>query len=191
MSDLIHPAKSFFYPPGGILIWVIVIVELISFGVALIIFAASGSAQPDLFHESRQHLNILIGSVNTVILLTSGYLVAQAVYFFRLADGNKAALAIRLAMALGILFILLKTIEYFAKVNAGYTLSTNVFFTFYWFLTAFHALHVAAGLVILGFISHQVKLLRCNREDLEATAVFWHLCDVLWLLIFPVIYLLF
>ena len=96
-------------------------------------------------------------------------------------------------MLFGILFLILKTIEYDSKLDAGLVMSTNLFFTFYWMLTLFHVIHVIVGLIILtsvffGMIKENSTM---QMEDVEASAAFWHMCDLIWLLLFPVIYLIF
>ena len=88
----------------------------------------------------------------------------------------------------GLLFLALKTIEYYFKIEAGLTLDHNTFFTFYWLLTGFHVIHVLVGIVILGYFYFSLK--NQEIEDIEAGAAFWHMCDLIWLLLFPVIYLI-
>ena len=92
----------------------------------------------------------------------------------------------------GLLFVLLKGIEYYLKINAGYTLGFNSFYTFYWLLTGFHVIHVIVGLVILFFmlIGFNRSKSENNIEDVEAGATFWHMCDLIWLLLFPTLYLI-
>lgn len=75
--------KNFYYPPGGILIWIIIFLELITFGMAFVAFVFYGKEQPELFHHSRLQLNTAMGAVNTVFLLTSGYFMAIAVQRFK------------------------------------------------------------------------------------------------------------
>jgi nitric oxide reductase NorE protein len=93
----------------------------------------------------------------------------------------------------GVLFLVLKTFEYISKIDAGLTIGYNTFFTFYWMLTLFHVIHMLVGLVILGsiYIGINKKESTTTIEDVEASAAFWHMCDLIWLLLFPIIYLLF
>jgi nitric oxide reductase NorE protein len=95
-------------------------------------------------------------------------------------------------MLLGMLFVLLKSIEYYEKSAAGIHFLSNDFFTFYWSLTIFHLAHVLAGLGILFYFSRLNKKGKSiPMTDLQAGAAFWHLCDLIWLLIFPSLYLLY
>lgn len=146
---------------------------------------------PALFHSSRLALNKSIGVINTLLLLTSGYCMAETVQYIKLNNTSKASLFLKLTQLGGILFIILKAIEYYQKITAGIGLDTNMFYTFYWLLTGFHLAHVAVGLVILfsihwGMTKQTAKI---NLEDIEAGATFWHMCDLIWLLLFPVLYL--
>ena len=184
--------KNIYYPPGGILLWILIFLELITFGIALIALVVSGKEDPELFHLSRLNLNTTFGAINTVFLLVSGFFMATTVHQFKLNNLNKASFYLKLTMLGGFLFLLLKGLEYYSKISAGYSLDYNSFYTFYWLLTGFHVIHVIVGLVILLFIKSGFK--KSNSpiaiEDLEASAAFWHMCDLIWLLLFPVLYLI-
>jgi len=185
--------NHFFYPPGGILIWLIIVVEVITFGLALTAMVASSAADPDIFHQARLQLNVNMGTANTLLLLFSGYLLAVAVHSVRNGNTNKGRRLITGSIVAGLLFVLIKSLEYNAKINDGHTLYENTFYTYYWLLTGFHLIHVVTGLVILAV---QRQLLgkaegKLKMVDLEAGAAFWHMCDLIWLMIFPVIYLMF
>lgn len=185
--------KNIYYPPGGILMWIIIFLELITFGMALVAFAYYGSENHELFHQSRLQLNTTYGAINTVFLLTSGFFMANAVQFFKEMELLKSSLFFKLAMLGGFLFLALKSIEYYHKIESGISLETNIFFTFYWLLTGFHVIHVIIGLVILSWTNYGINKKHSNTtiEDVEACAAFWHMCDLIWLLLFPVLYLIF
>ncbi len=184
--------KSIYYPPGGILLWIIIFLELITFGMGLISFVFYSKEDPTLFHSSRLALNKNIGVINTLVLLTSGFFMAETVKYVKQNSLKKASLCLKLTKLGGILFIILKATEYYQKINAGINLNTNLFYTYYWLLTAFHLVHVMVGLVILmsvyAGISKNTATL--NLENIESSAAFWHMCDLIWLLLFPVFYLL-
>lgn len=180
--------KNLYYPPGGILLWIIIFLELITFGVALIALVFSAQSNPQLFHESSGHLNKTIGTFNTIILLASGFIVSNAVHNFKEKNFKRASFQFRMTILGGLFFILLKSIEYSIKIKSGIVLDTNTFFTFYWLLTGFHLIHVVIGLIILYIINRNLKTK--TIEDIEASAAFWHMCDLIWLLLFPVLYLI-
>jgi len=185
--------KNVYYPPGGILLWIIIFLELITFGMALIAMVYYGKQEPDVFHESRLMLNVSFGTINTVILLTSGFLMALTVHQIKLGEILKAKKFLIGTMLFGFLFLVVKSIEYYAKIQAEIDLGYNTFFTFYWMLTLFHVIHVVVGLVILisVYFSLNKKENETLVEDSEASAAFWHMCDLIWLLLFPIIYLIF
>jgi nitric oxide reductase NorE protein len=185
--------KKFFYPPGGILIWIIILVELITFAAATVAFSWQGSQSPDLFSSSAKHLDEHLGFANTIILLTSGFFVAEAVRLIKSGNSSKSRLFIWIGIFLGVAFLLIKGIEYSDKIEGGFHLTYDTFFTFYWLLTGFHFLHVVVGIVILTVLNIQMGkgiYSEDNYLDIESGACFWHLCDLIWLLLFPVLYLM-
>lgn len=185
--------KNIYYPPGGILMWIIIFLELLTFGMALVAFVYYGKEQPELFHQSRLQLNTAFGAINTIFLLTSGFFMANAVLEFKNNNRLKSSLYFKLTMLGGTLFLLLKGVEYSHKIDSGITLDTNMFFTFYWMLTGFHLIHVIMGLVILIWTNYGMMKKNSDTgiDDVEACAAFWHMCDLIWLLLFPVLYLIF
>ena len=185
--------KNIYYPPGGILLWIIIFLELITFGIALIAMVYYGKQEPETFHESRLLLNVTYGTINTVLLLTSGFFMAASVHEMKKNQKQKSQKYLLMAMLFGVFFLMLKVIEYSAKLEAGLDISYNTFFTFYWLLTLFHVIHVIVGLVILASVYFGIKKEKSTTkiEDVEASAAFWHMCDLIWLLLFPIIYLIF
>lgn len=193
MKTTIIDIKNIYYPPGGILMWIIIFLELITFGIALIAMVVASKQDLAIFHESRLLLNTAFGTINTVFLITSGVFMALSVNYLKQKNTKRSLFFLRLTMLGGLLFLALKSLEYFDKIEAGLTVGYNTFFTFYWMLTLFHVIHVFVGLVILGSIYFGLKKTTSTTsiEDVEASAAFWHMCDLIWLLLFPIIYLLF
>tara|TARA_R110001599_G_scaffold43925_6_gene131230 strand:- start:20884 stop:21471 length:588 start_codon:yes stop_codon:yes gene_type:complete len=185
--------KNIYYPPGGIMLWIIIFLELGTFGLGLLGLAYYGALTPELFHEARMHLNTLLGTSNTLILLVSGYTMARAVAAFRSGDKQKAKWLIKITLIGGALFLGLKSYEYYEKLASGLEMWDNMFYTFYWLLTGFHLVHVVVGMVILGYMSFKIDARKSPTDelDLESGAAFWHMCDLIWLLLFPSLYLIF
>lgn len=185
--------KNIYYPPGGILMWIIIFLELFTFGIALIAMAYYGNQESELFHDSALKLNKTIGMVNTIFLLTSGFLMAISISELKKNNKKKFEKLLFLTMLFGLLFLGLKSFEYYEKIGDGIDIGYNTFFTFYWMLTLFHVIHVIVGLVILASVYFGIRKENSNTsiEDVEASAAFWHMCDLIWMLLFPVIYLLF
>lgn len=186
-------SKDILYPPGGILMWIIIYLELFTFGAVLVAMVFYSKDESELFHQSRLQLNATIGAINTLFLLVSGFFMALTVGALKIQNITNSKLYLKLTMLGGLLFLSLKTVEYFYKIDAGLTMGYNTFFSFYWMLTLFHVIHVFVGLVILASILRTMakKPEKLILEDVEASATFWHMCDLIWLLLFPIIYLVF
>ncbi len=184
---------SLYYPPGGILIWIIIIVELITFMGGLTAFAIFRNRNVELAIESQHHLSALIGTINTIILITGGYFMAIGIKKLQKGQNALASKMILIAMIAGIAFLMLKGYEYYDKLQDGIGLSTNTFFTFYWLITGFHFIHVSVAVLILLALYISVKkgsYTKDNFFDVETGGAFWHLCDLIWILVFPIFYLL-
>jgi nitric oxide reductase NorE protein len=185
--------KNIYYPPGGLLMWIVIFLELFTFGIALVAMVYYGKEEAEAFHNSKLLLNTTFGVINTVFLISSGFFMALSVHYFKQKKAQKTSLYLKLTMLGGFLFLLLKSIEYYVKIKAGYTIGYSTFFSFYWMLTLFHVIHVIVGLILLLsiFLSIKKRKNSTQLEDFEAVATFWHMCDLIWLLLFPIIYLLF
>ena len=119
--------------------------------------------------------------------------MALSVSALKTQNISKSKLYLKLTMLGGLLFLILKSIEYVDKIETGHTMGFNPFFSFYWMVTLFHVIHLLVGLVILASVLRTMAKKPENLilEDVEASAIFWHMCDLIWLLLFPIIYLVF
>ncbi|KIC38550.1 Heme/copper-type cytochrome/quinol oxidase, subunit 3 [Ruegeria sp. ANG-R] len=171
--------------PGELLMWVLIISELLVFGAGLIAFMGVRLTDPAGFAEAQSHLYRTGAALNTAVLVTSGYLAAQALHWRQIARRLAARLALIAAAALGVVFLVIKGVEYAGKAAQGITYETHPFFLFYYLLTGFHAAHVLAGVGILLLVAW-----RDDPRNIEAGAQFWHMVDLVWIMLFPVIYLL-
>lgn len=172
-------------------IWTFLAADCAGFAVFFLVFMAERAKAPDLFDRSARALDIGLGVANTLILVTSGWLVALAMALVSRGRVGAARACLAAGLAIGSAFAVLKVLEYHAKFSQGITPLTNGFFTFYFILTGVHFLHYAIGLVVL------VAMLAALRGGprpapgwLESGALYWHLVDVLWLFLFPMLYLL-
>ena len=171
--------------PGDLMIWVLIVSELLVFGAGLAAFLAVRITDPTGFAEAQDALHRTGAGVNTVVLVTSGALAAWALRLRSAARRGAARLALVVAAALGVVFLWIKGMEYAAKAAHGITWESHPFFTFYYLLTGFHAAHVVAGVLVLLLIAWKDA-----PRNIEAGAAFWHMVDLVWVLLFPVIYLL-
>ncbi len=165
--------------------WVLIVSELAVFGTCLLVFLALRLTDPALFASSQDQLHRAAAGINTVVLVTSGYLAALALAAIRQGGKARARGMMLAASGLGLVFLALKAVEYMDAFGQGIGIETNSFFTFYFLLTGFHAAHVIAGIVILLILS-----VRPTPAGVEAGTQFWHMVDLVWVLLFPIIYLL-
>ena len=185
--------SGLFEPPGGILVWIIVFVEVITFGAGFVVFAVEGRAHAAEFALGRSLLNQPIALANTLILLTGGWCMANGILALRSGRERISGCWIAAAIGTGFAFLALKGIEYAEKLHHGIGLGEDTFFTLYWLLTGFHFLHVFAAVVILTVMWFGIRRGKYHRGsfyDVESSGIFWHMCDLLWLLLYPIIYLL-
>ena len=154
------------------------------------LLAAIGKLQAQIDAQKVVWVDVkTIGTINTILLLTSGFFVAKGIHFFKAANIKKTLFYFNCAMLGGFGFLVLKSFEYYEKLQAGLHMDYNSFFRFYWLLTGFHFIHVLVGLVILLVITFSIrkKQTEASFEDIEASASFWHMCDLIWLLLFPIL----
>ena len=171
--------------PGNPLMWVLIASELLVFGAIFVGFASVRLTEVDLFASSQDSLNRLAGGINTMILITSGFCAAVAVHYQRQNNTLMVRLWLTGSALLGILFLGIKGIEYNEKIAAGISTETNNFFMFYYLATGFHALHVVFGIVILAIVGWKNTL-----ENVVTGTAFWHMVDLIWVLLFPLMYLM-
>lgn len=184
-------------PPGDFGIWLVVYMELITFGLLFVGFAFARRSEVEIFNQSQLLLNQTFGFINTLILLTSSYFVVKAVSAIKNINreyANKmASRYLQIAMGLGGIFIIIKIFEITQKYSEGINLSTNTFFMFYIILIVFHFLHVLLGVVILYNVQQKAKNGGYTLDDykgVETGATYWHLIDLLWIILFPLVYIM-
>ncbi len=184
---------NFLYPPGGILIWIIVLIEIITFSIGIGVFLYSKSLNQELFAESQRQLNVEIGTMNTILLLSGGLLMITSVKQLKLFKVKAAKNWLLATILTGVGFLGLKGYEYVSKLINGFSIDSTEFFQYYWLLTGFHFVHVLVAVFILMLLYYQLGKSEFDEEtlqDLETSGIFWHMCDVIWILLFPVLYLI-
>lgn len=163
------------------------------FAVLFVVYLHARSKESVLFAVSQNSLNRTFGALNTLVLLTSSLLVVLAVKAIRSEQWRHLARRLTLAgAAVGCCFVVIKGIEYHEKIVAGITPSTNHFFLYYYVLTGLHLFHVAIGLAVLLVLSRLAGKPSPTGTTLaffEGGACFWHMVDLLWIVIFPLLFL--
>lgn len=170
--------------PGHLMMWVLIFSELVAFGALLGSFCVARAFNRAVFDAGQAQLDPLFAGLNTFVLVLSGWCAARSC---AAAKSGAAAIARRWtfgATALGAGFVALKIVEYAADFAHGIDVETSPFFTLYFLLTGFHLLHVVLGIVILIVVAW-----RARAVDMETGAAFWHMVDLIWLLMFPIVYL--
>lgn len=173
--------------------WCFILAELLVFGVFFLAYAFARLQNVEIFNASQLELDRLSGLFNTVLLITSSYFVVRAVDRIRHGQSRACAHWLLAAMACGGAFLVLKLSEFSAKVEAGISMSTNTFYMFYLGLGFFHFMHVVLGMVILGAVA--LKAWRGGyganeHAGVETGGAYWHMVDLVWIVLFPLIYVL-
>lgn len=180
-------------PPGDLAIWFFIFAELLAFGVFFVAYAFARAHNVALFDESQRQLDITSGAINTLVLITSSYLMVRAVAAIKQGFARVCAHWIAAAIGLGGVFLAIKLVEFHDKFSAGISLSTNTFYMFYLSLTIFHFMHVILGMVILAAVMLKAKgggYSAENHAGVETGASYWHMVDLLWIILFPLVYVI-
>ena len=178
--------------PGHPGIWIFVLIDMSVFGLLFLVYALTRYDQPALFAKSQQALDVVLGLVNMVVLLTSSWFVALAVQCARANQNIQTTVMLVLGMLCGLIFAVIKIVEYTTKLNAGISMLTNDFFMYYYILTFIHFMHVLAGVVVLGVMAAKVRrggYGAGNTQGIETGATYWHMVDLLWVMLFPLLYM--
>ncbi|MGL4318168.1 MAG: cytochrome c oxidase subunit 3 family protein [Pseudomonas sp.] len=179
--------------PGESSLWLLILGDMVIYAIMFLVFAYSYQQQPEAFAAGQALLNQSFGFFNTLLLLTSSWFVAKGVRSIRSQPEVDASRWLLLALVCGGAFVVSKVLEYSLKINAGVVLTSSDFFMYYYMITAFHLIHVLIGMTLLVFmwrIARRPQVPAASVRFLESGATFWHLVDLLWIMIFPLIYLL-
>jgi nitric oxide reductase NorE protein len=171
--------------PGNPMMWLLIASELAVFGLALISYAGARALDPAGFLAAQDQLDRLAGTINTAVLLTSGLFAALAVEAREAGRRRSARLLLGVCGALGLVFLVVKAQEYAVEITAGHGLDEGGFYTLYFLITGFHAAHVVFGLLILAIVA-----VFDAPENIETGTTFWHMVDLIWIVVFPCLYLL-
>jgi len=175
----------------GILIFIFA--DMCMFALFFITYLMERNADLAVYISSQAELNQTLGAVNTLILLLSSWCVVLAVKALKRNAQRACAVYLALAFACGAVFIVNKAMEYSAKIQDGISILSNDFFMFYYIITGIHLAHVVGGMVILLVLfinTRRGKYGANNVAAVESGGMYWHMVDLLWVFIFPLIYFL-
>jgi cytochrome c oxidase subunit III len=185
--------------------WAFLGSELLLFAALFTLYAAYRVLYPVDFALAVEHNNVLIGTTNTVVLITSSLTVALGLHSVRQGRGRLAAALFAVSILAGLVFLLLKGIEYAQHFHEGIfpgtayrfaelpTVGAGLFFTLYFLMTGLHALHVIAGMGLLTWVSagsFSGAFSPARSIHVELCALYWHLVDVVWIFLWPLLYLM-
>lgn len=179
--------------PGAEGIWALIGADAVVFAILFASFMVQRRGNPAVFEAGRQALNPNLGGIDTLILLTSSWTVALAIQAVRRNAVHQMPGLLLGGVLAGVLFAVSKAIEYAGKISQGITPATNDFFMWYFVLTGIHLLHVLLGTSLLTFVwtgARRGAFSSANLVVPESVASFWHLVDLVWIVLFPLLYLM-
>ncbi len=172
-------------------IWIFIVGDLFIFGSYFVNYALWRNWEHSVFLEAQKNLSLGFGLFNTIVLLLSSWFVAGAIKAMRAGNFDAAGKLTLMTMAWGLVFVVSKITEWTVEVQSGFVFTSNMFSQFYFWTTGVHILHVFFGLMALFRLYLEVRDPECRVEaTAESAAAFWHMIDLLWLVIFALMYLM-
>jgi nitric oxide reductase NorE protein len=179
--------------PGEPGTWVFILGDMTVFALLFGVFVYYRGKQPHIFEVSQKDLHRYFGAINTLLLLTSSLMVITAVRAIRANMRRLAPILIGIALVCGALFLMNKGLEWGSLLSAGHKPATNNYFMYFFVLTGIHAFHLIIGmavLVTLFVLSRRETLTKGQYAFVEGGACFWHMVDLLWVVLFALLYLM-
>lgn len=183
--------------------WLFLFTEVLLFGGLFVLYAVTLQRYPAEFHEASKMLDVTMGTLNTVVLITSSLFAALSVTALQKGDRKKAKLFLILTMILAAVFLVDKYFEWGAKFHHGLfpgavELSAmppgiQAFFNLYYVMTGLHGAHIVIGMAVLGWVYWLIEKDKCTPDHfvaLENGGLYWHLVDLIWIYLFPLYYLI-
>ena len=184
--------------------WVFLVTEVLFFGGLFLAYTIYRGWYPDAFAVSSHELDIVLGTTNTIVLITSSLTMALAVHSAQLGHRNKLMIFLSLTMLLGLVFLGIKGVEYYEKFvehhvpgptfqfEEKYFREAQIFFSLYFVMTGLHAAHMVIGLGIMIWMfiwSWNGTITREYSNPIEVSGLYWHFVDIVWIFLFPLLYL--
>jgi nitric oxide reductase NorE protein len=192
VTDLADKTNRARFVPGQPDMWAFVFFETLVFTAYFGFYLVFRARSPELFLHAQAQLDLRVGVFNTLVLLLSSWSVARCVQSARAGAYRAALRDVFVTAAFAAVFLFLKVFEWARLVHAGNSVDSNDFFTYYFFLTGIHFVHLLIGFVVLGVIVYQLRGTKArsaeSQELVETCATYWHTVDFLWVLIFALLY---
>jgi cytochrome c oxidase subunit 3 len=185
--------------------WVFLVTEVLFFGGLFAAYSIYRGWYPAAFAAASHHLDVVLGGVNTVVLITSSLTMALAVHGAQTGERRRLLGFLTLTLLLGAVFLVIKGIEYSHKFEehlvpgprfefeAEHFRQAQVFLSLYFVMTGLHALHMVIGLGILGWMIVWARNGTITPEytsPVEVSGLYWHFVDIVWIFLFPLLYLI-
>ena len=174
-------------PTGRLAVWWVIASEIVIFGGLLGSYIMHRLAH-DAWSAQAAHTNTWIGAFNTLVLLTSSLFAVLGHQAAEAGDGRKAARFLYLTAAGGVTFLVVKAAEWTMEIKAGYTITSSTFWSFYYTAAGLHAAHVLGGVIIMLIIAQSAKK-NLELQRVELIGLYWHFVDVVWIFLFPLLYI--
>jgi cytochrome c oxidase subunit 3 len=191
---------------GSIGMWVFLVQEIMFFGGLFLAYSIFRAKFPEAFAAASNHLDIRLGAVNTVVLIFSSLTMALAVYYAQVGKRRPQVWFLTVTLLLGATFLVIKGFEYAEKfrdslfpgpsfhwTGHGDPNQVQIFFWIYFAMTGLHALHMIIGIGIISYLIFQARRGRYTPEyhaPVEISGLYWHFVDIVWIFLFPLLYLL-
>jgi cytochrome c oxidase subunit III len=182
--------------------WLFIFTELLLFGALFLVYSIYRYMHPIAFELSADELDVFLGTVNTIILLTSSMTIAMSVSAIQNGNRKLTSILLGATLFLALVFMVNKYFEWSEKISHGlypgsaylhdFGHGDTLFFGLYYFMTDLHALHIFVGIIVIGFVLFRVRSGSINSGNyvyLENTGLYWHLVDLIWIFLFPLFYL--
>ncbi|MBU1320508.1 MAG: cytochrome c oxidase subunit 3 family protein [candidate division Zixibacteria bacterium] len=185
--------------------WLFLLTEILLFGGLFVAYSIYRTWNPDMFHNAHLFLDVKLGTLNTIVLISSSLTVALAIRSLQLNDKKNAARLLTITIVLALVFLVVKYFEYSHKIHLGqlpgkyYTFqgvegtNPHVFFSIYFMMTGLHGLHVIGGIGYLSWMLRNTIKGKYSSDyytPVEMGGLYWHLVDLIWIFLFPLFYLI-
>lgn len=187
-------------------IWLFMVTEILMFGGLFVAYIIFHQIYPEMFAEGAKQLSWKMGFFNTLVLIGSSLTMALGIYYNQINQSNKAFWNLVGTVALGFVFLTVKYFEYTDKFHHGFlpgkflnvetvhatSQNLGMYFGLYFCMTGLHGLHVIIGMVLIGWLAYRTRRGDFNSEyytPVEGIGIFWHIVDLIWIFLFPLLYL--
>jgi heme/copper-type cytochrome/quinol oxidase subunit 3 len=172
---------------GKLAVWWLLASEVVIFGGLLASYVMHRIAH-DAFAVQAAHTNTWIGAFNTLVLLTSSLSAVLAHQSAERGDGPKAARLLWATCVGASTFLVVKAFEWTEEIRHGFTITASTFWSFYYTAAGIHASHVIAGAIIMALVARDAATNK-DRHRVELIGIYWHVVDVVWIFLFPLLYI--